>query len=173
MFKGVNFKPMAIAGILGLLSCNVLATDETLLGVVNVAKVIAESKHTKAVKQSIEDKYSDRFKALKKRSEEMEAAAIKFAKEQPTMSVDDIQKTQSELETKAKKLMMDKAKYEKEISSEQQMIQAQMISKLKKIVASIATEQHMAMVLPANSVVYALPTSDITAMVADRFEQAD
>lgn len=172
-----KFKWKSLIGLIigwSVLHANTAAASDMqqVVGVVDINKIVSQSKHTMEIKADMKKRYESRFKAIVGRTEAIEKRVKLLEKNKPTLSKDAYNKRKESIEKDAKKLLLDRSKYEKELASEQKMVEAKLISQLRKVVGRIAVEENMVLVLPKHLVIYSLPNSDITEKVRDVYESA-
>lgn len=159
---------LAFAASLALLTSPAMA--ETNLGVVNIGKIMQESKAAVSVRSQIQAKQKSFQSDLDSKEKELVAENQALAKAKDTTDKEAFGKKVKEFNEKAsaaqRQVQGRKAQLEKSVSGAQEEI----LKAAAEIVKAIATEKKLTLVVSNTQVLYGDPSLDLTDEVMKRLD---
>ena len=140
-----------------------MATD-LKIGVVDYARLFAESPQAKVVSESLQAEFGPRLQQLVTQDNALKAKGEKLQKDVATMTPDQRSKAEKDLRDAARELERKKAELQDDSNAKRQEEMNKLQRSLVSEVRDYAKSQSFDIVL-ADGVIYATPTVDITAQV--------
>jgi outer membrane protein len=154
-----------ILGSLGAMALAVPAMAADLkIGVVDYARLFAESPQAKVVSESLQAEFGPRLQQLVTQDNALKAKGEKLQKDVATMTPDQRSKAEKDLRDAARELERKKGELQDDSNAKRQEEMNKLQRSLISEVREYAKSQSFDIVL-ADGVIYATPTVDITAQV--------
>lgn len=146
------------------------ALAETRIGYVDVRAVLAESNTGKQHRATVEKYIKDKQAALKKEEEKLDALKKSFEKDALTLSDAQRQQKQKEFQEKVQALQKMAQDAERELQQKDREYTSKSIETVRAIVAEVAKEDSINLVIGRGEVLYGDDGMDLTAKVSQRFD---
>jgi outer membrane protein len=146
------------------------ALAEIKIGYVDVRAVLAESNTGKQHRATVEKYVKDKQAALKKEEEKLNGLKQSFEKEALTLSDAQKQQKQKEFQEKVQALQKMAQDAERELQQKDREYTGKSIETVRAIVAEVAREEKVNLVIGRGEVLYAEDGMDLTAKVSQKFD---
>ncbi len=166
-------KVAAVVVVAGLLvSGMALAADKPTIGVVDLRKVMTESKIGKRNEAEFEKLVNDKKAQLQKEEQKLQAMQQDFQKNQMVLTDAQKQEKQKEFQGKVDAYRKLQAEAQQTVTQKQGELTGKSLGDIKAIVAALAKEQNLSVVLdvPEQGVLYAQGGVDLTQQVIQRYD---
>lgn len=157
-----------VAGL--LVSAPVLA--DVKIGYVDMRAVLFDSKAGIQFQADMKKLQHDKEGAINKEQDQFRAMQQALAKDSLTLSESQKQEKQKAIEEKYQTMQKMVAEARGEMDRKGQEYQARSIEQIKKIVADLAKQEKINLVIATGEVVYADEGMDLTSKVTDKFDAA-
>jgi outer membrane protein len=164
----MNKAVIAAVAVMAVLSAPVLA--DMKIGYVDVRAVLAESNTGKQHRATVEKYIKDKQAALKKEEEKLNGLKQSFEKEALTLSDAQKQQKQKEFQDKVQALQKTAQDAERELQQKDREYTSKSIETVRTIVAEVAREEKVNLVIGRGEVLYAEDGMDLTAKVSQKFD---
>lgn len=131
-------------------------------------KVMSESAEMKRVATELETMKKAMVKQLESMEKEIEAAGASLDRKRSVMSEEQVVEEETALKAKIREFRIKQQNLNEQLNSEAQLRRKQMSTVLLDVVKNLAQEKSYTMVVEQVSLLYADPTTDITAEVLKR-----
>ena len=166
-------KYLAVALAAGLL-CGGLAqaADKPSIGVVDMRKVLTESKVGKRNEAEFEKLVNEKKAALQSEEQKLQKLQQDFQKEQMVLTDKQKEEKQKEFQGKVDKYRKMQSDAQAIVTKKQGELMGKSVDEIKAIVAGLAKEQGLAVVMdaPGQSVLYAESGVDLTDEVIKKYD---
>lgn len=152
-----------IVAILGALSCPAFAADLNI-GVVNVAKLLAEAPQAKSSMQSLQDEFEPRLRTINGQEDELKALAETLQKDLAVMGEDERRDAERSIREKQRDLARTQDEYLKDFNMRRNEEQSKILRSLMEEVESFAQSQNYDLII-GEGVLYANNLVDVTEQV--------
>lgn len=157
---------LVLAGL--MLSAPVLA--DVKIGYVDVRAVLTESKAGKQHRADLEKYIKDKQAVIKKEEEKLNSLKQAFEKDALTLSDAQKQQKQREFQEKVQAFQKMAQDADRELRQKDTEFTNQSIEAIRAIVAEVAREEKMNLVIGRGEVLYADGGMDLTAKVTQKFD---
>ena len=140
------------------------AAAEVKIGVVDIAKLFAESPQAKVVQEGLRAEFQPRLQQLVAQEQALKTRNDKYQKDLATMAADQRTKAEKDLRDSAREIERKKAELQDDSNAKRQEEMNKLQRSLISEVREYAKAQNFDIVI-AEGVIYATPTVDITAQV--------
>ena len=140
------------------------------VGTVDMAKVFSSSAKAKAIRTQLEAKFSAKRDALQAKAEKIQAEATKYEKNKTIMKKAERESVEKQLAKDEAQLRNERMAMQRALFSEQGEMTKKMFADVKNVIAKIAKQKHLTMVMPNNAILFSNDDSDITGDVIDRLK---
>ncbi len=164
----MNKAVIAAVAVMAVLSAPVLA--DTKIGYVDVRAVLAESNTGKQHRATVEKYVKDKQAALKKEEEKLNSLKQSIEKEALTLNDAQRQQKQKEFQDKVQALQKMAQDAERELQQKDREYTGKSIETVRAIVAEVAREEKVNLVIGRGEVLYAEDGMDLTAKVSQKFD---
>lgn len=152
-----------IVAILGALSFPTFAADLNI-GVVNVAKLLAEAPQAKSSMQSLQDEFEPRLRTINGQEDELKALAETLQKDLAVMGEDERRDAERSIREKQRDLARTQDEYLKDFNMRRNEEQSKILRSLMEEVESFAQSQNYDLII-GEGVLYANNLVDVTEQV--------
>lgn len=149
------FAPMAFA----------TTTANTKIGIINIAKIMQESKQAEKARNELKKKFGPQQEDLSKLQTKIKTDQDKLAKDQSVLAKKDLQKLQDQFENNKREFQRKQQAFVQDLQVAQTQVMRDLSQDLNKIVQDIAKNDKYDLILQRDQVVFASDTVDITAAV--------
>ncbi len=149
------------------------AFSATLIGLVDIQKVITTIKEGKNVQKTLEKAFNEKKAVLKKDEEKIKKAQEDYKKQSMVLAEAARMTKEREIQELMMKLQTKTMEYQKEIQKMEQDMKKPILEKLRPIIdeVSVAKEVDMTFELSAAPIVYAKSKVDITEEVIKAYDK--
>ena len=161
----VSFRKILLGSLVGSLLA-IPAMAEIKVGVVDYAKLFAESPQAKVVQDGLRAEFGPRLQQLMTQDQALKTKAEKLQKDAATMTADQRSKADKEMRDAARELERKRGELEDDSNAKRQEEMNKLQRSLIAQVRDFAKAQKYDIVI-AEGVIYATPTVDITAAVLE------
>ena len=156
-----------------LLAFAVPAFSATLIGLVDIQKVITTIKEGKGVQKTLEKAFNEKKAVLKKDEDKIKKAQEDYKKQSMVLADAARMTKEREIQESMMKLQTKTMEYQKEIQKMEQDMKKPILEKLRPIIdeVSAAKEVDMTFELSAAPIVYAKTKIDITDEVIKAYDK--
>lgn len=139
--------------------------SELKVGVIDLHKVVSESKEVKEVRQNLETKFKPRQEKLLKMQSAIQENIDKLRRDDAVMT--DKQKDELKQKIMQQRSELDKkgASYQEELNTAQNQAMQQFFAKVKKAIEAVANKEKYSLVIQKESAPYVATSLDITDSV--------
>src|SRR6478609_3532441 len=145
------------------------AAAEIKIGVVDIAKLFAESPQAKVVQEGLRAEFQPRLQQLVAQEQALKVRNDKYQKDLATMAADQRTKAEKDLRDSARELDRKKQELQDDSNAKRQEEMNKLQRQLFGEVREYAKAQNFDIVI-AEGVLYATPTVDITAQVLAKLQ---
>lgn len=146
------------------------AMADTRIGYVDVRAVLAESNTGKQHRATLEKYIKDKQAAIKKEEEKLDGLKKAFEKDALTLSDSQRQQRQQEFQQKVQALQKMAQEAERELQQKDRDYTGKSLETVRAIVAEVAKEEGIQLVISRGEVLYGEDGMDLTARVSQRFD---
>jgi len=166
--KMVNKFGIVLSALLLTAGTAVHADEAIKIGTVNVQQVLQQSPRVTNVSKKLEGDFKARQAKISDEQKTLQDKLEKFKKDSLTMSAKDKQSTEKKIAAERSDLVAKVVAYQQDLQKEQNKAMQSILSDLNGVVSGIAKNQHLALVLDSQAVIYS-DSVDITKAVIDGF----
>jgi outer membrane protein len=161
----------AIWGLAGMLcAAPALAQDNLKVGYVDMRMVLAESKAGKKHRAEVEKYIKDKQAAIKKEEEKLNTLRQSLEKEALTLTDAQKQEKQKSFQEKVQALQKMAGDADRELRKKDGEFTNQSLDQIRGIIAEVAKDQKINLVLSRNEVLYGEDSMNLTAKVIEKFD---
>ena len=164
-----RIRALGVAAVL-LLAATAAQADVKIAGV-RLGDVVQNSAQVKAAQAEFQAEFEKRRATLEAQNKQFNDDAQKYQRDTATMSLDQKDKTEKDLNTRKAQLEYDQHKAQDDMQARNQEMQVQVMSKIKDVIFQVAKEKGYDMVVTSGDVTGAYiinPSLDITDDVVKR-----
>lgn len=143
--------------------------DGTTIGVIDVQRALMQVDEGRAAKTQLQADFKDKQKLLDKRQDELRSLKEDLDKRASTMDPAKRKEKQEELQRKYLDLQQTYVTLQKQLMAREKQLTGRIIQKMQPILASIAQENNLDVILNAESLVWAKPDLDVTNELIRRY----
>lgn len=165
-------KFLSILVMTGLLFSPVsMAAESPKIGIINIAKIMQESKQAEKAREQLKKQFTPKQEELTKLQDKIQKAQEKLTRDKAVMAKKDLQKLNDEYETDKRDFQRKQQAFMQDLQTEQGKIMRDLSQDLNKIIQDIAAEKHYDLILQRDQVVFASETVDITETVLKKLNK--
>lgn len=150
-----------------LWSLNAWAGD---MGVVDMRQIFEASPQVKAINADLDKKFSGQRNDLVTKGKALQDDVKKLQRNESVMSKKDVAALKDKIAEQEAALRTEQAQFQKTLYAAQNDAMNTFMEKVKGVVAAVAKQKKLDMVLPKNAVVYSQDKMDITADVTAKLK---
>ncbi len=156
-----------------LLTFSLSGFSATLVGLVDIQKIITSIKEGKTVQSSLEKSFNDKKSLLKKDEEKIKKAQEDFKKQSMVLAEQARMTKEREMQEMMMKLQNKTMEYQREIQKMEQDLKKPILEKLRPIIDEVskANAVDMTFELSAAPIVYAQSKKDLTEEVIKAYDK--
>lgn len=160
-------KLLTIISVLGLLTAPVAFADTatTKIGIINIAKIMQESKQAEKARNELKKKFGSQQDDLTKLQAKIKADQDTLSKDKTVLAKKDLQKLQDQFENNKREFQRKQQAFVQDLQVAQTQVMRDLSQDLNKIVQDIAKNDKYDLILQRDQVVFASDSVDITAAV--------
>lgn len=145
----------------------------TLVGLVDIQKVITTIKEGKSVQKALEKSFNDKKAILKKDEDKIKKAQEDYKKQSMVLAEAARMTKEREIQEQMMKLQSKTMEYQKEIQKMEQDMKKPILEKLRPIIEEVSKANAVAMTfeLSAAPIIYAESKKDITSEVIAAYDK--
>ena len=145
----------------------------TLVGLVDIQKVITTIKEGKSVQKALEKSFNDKKAILKKDEDKIKKAQEDYKKQSMVLAEAARMTKEREIQEQMMKLQSKTMEYQKEIQRMEQEMKKPILEKLRPIIEDVSKANSVAMTfeLSAAPIIYAESKKDITQEVITAYDK--
>ncbi|MDR1012581.1 MAG: OmpH family outer membrane protein [Coxiellaceae bacterium] len=141
------------------------------IGVIDLNKVLLDSSQLADAKTKLKKRFGPYEKELDDLQRKFRTSIEMFSKNSPTMKSDDQKKEQQKIIAQQKELQEKQAKFQEDVTAAQNDVMKSVIKKVEEVVAKVAVEEQLDLVITKASLVYNKKEFDITNSVSKRLKE--
>lgn len=147
------------------------ATGSFKVGVVDVRQILQGSPQVAAMQKKLRDEFGARDKQIQEAQQSFQKDAEKLNKDSSVMSATDRTALMQKLQTEQQNLRTMQMTFQKDVYAKQNQEMQSIMTKMQGVIAKIAKEQNLNLVIAKEAVEYASQDVDITSQVAKELGQ--
>lgn len=165
------FKRLLTVGAVGLtLSLSTFAAGTNNIGVVNMQNVLQTAPQVKKINADLKKKFSARKDKILAMAKSLQSDMGNYSKNKAVMSTKKASALKARISSQETTLRSEQMKYQQDLMAAQNKAMQGFLTRLKSAVTKVATQKHLAIVFPKNSLLYAGSDSDITSAVLSKLK---
>ena len=133
---------LALAG----LSCAALAEDYRI-GVIHVERILRQSKPARAAEERIEQEFKGRDDDLRKREQDVQAAAAQLTKDRPSLSPEQLATRERELQTRTLDVQRQRQQFAEDLRARQFEELDKLKQRLDRVLTKYAKDRNYDLIL--------------------------
>jgi outer membrane protein len=150
---------------------NTKATASTKIAVLDLNKVLMSSPQLEAAKAKLKKEFDPRGKKIEEAQNKFQNDIQAFGKNSPTMKAEEKKAAEKSLKEEQKKLQELQTSFQKDLESAQNSEMQSIMKRVEKIVAKIAVEKDVDLIVAKSSVSYNKPDLDVTNEVVKQVKK--
>lgn len=159
-------KFLTLVTLIGLLiSPTILAADSPKIGIINIAKIMQESKQATKAREQLKKKFAPQQEELAKLQEKIKTTQEKLNRDKAVLAKKELQKLNDQFEVDKRDFQRRQQAFMQDLQTEQGKIMRDLSQTLNKTVEAVAKKQDYDLILQRDQVVFASETVDITESV--------
>lgn len=132
------------------------------IGIINVAKIMSESKQASKARDELKKKFSSRQAELAKLQDKVKAAQDKLNRDKAVMAKKELQKLSDQFENDRRELQRKQQAFMQDLQAEQNSLMRDLSEEINKIVKDVASKGKYDLIIQRDQVVFASESIDIT-----------
>jgi len=147
--------------------------EEMKIGYVDFERAFGETNEGKKIKADLKKLFETKQKELDEQQEELRKAVADLQKKQSLLPPATVGQKQAELQDRAQKVQQTMMRHQQEMNDKQTEATEKFFDRAGRVVAKLAAERNLAMVVSKSVVIYGKPELDMTNEVIKRYNAAD
>lgn len=148
---GIRY-PMKLVGVVAIAIAAVLVAlpthaDEYKIGVMNVEKILRQSKAAQAAQARIEQEFKARDADISRREQDVQAAAAQLAKDRPTLSPDEATRRDRDLDLRTRDVQRQRQQFAEDLRARQFEELDKLKARLDQVLTKYAKDNHFDLIL--------------------------
>ena len=140
------------------------------IGVVDLQKVVLESKRGKQALKNLEDEFNEKRKKIASKDKELDVLKKELIEKVSVWSNEIKEKKEEEFNQKPKIYQRQLEEFEDEIGKKNSQINQKILKEIMDILEDIMKKENYTIVLEKESLIYLSPSIDITRMVIEKYD---
>lgn len=166
------FRLSVVAVLLSaLLAAPVSAVAETKIGVVNLRQALFSSNEARSFTEKLQDDFADEEESVREAQEEARKVKERIEKDAAMMNEEERKQLANEFQEALKEFNYRKEKLDSAVSKRKQEFLEKARPEVDEAVKELLEEENLDLVLPAEAVVYARPTMDLTNKLLQKLNE--
>lgn len=163
MFKKVMALGVMSAGL--ALSATSFAASGNGIGVVDMQNVLRTAPQVKKINADLKKQFSNRKDKILTMAKSLQSDMSNYSKNKAVMSSKKASALKATIASQETQLRTQQMKYQQDLIAAQNKAMQGFLTQLKSAVTKVATQKHLSVVFPKNSLLYSGSDSDITSAV--------
>lgn len=169
----ILFSAIATFSMSGALAATDTATTANTfrIGVVDVRAVLQKSPQMASMQKKLQSEFGSREKQIQTAQQQLQADADKMNRDNAVMSAGDREALQKKIATETQSLRTMQMGFQKDVYAKQNEAMQTLLNQLQGVIASIAKENNLSLVITKDAIAYASDDVDITKQVINAMEK--
>ena len=142
------------------------------IGVVDLQKVMLESKKGKQALKTLENEFNEKRKKIESKDNELEVLKKELIEKVSVWNNEIKEKKEEEFNQKLKNYQREREEFEDEMGKKNSQINQKILKEIMEILEDIARKENYTIVLEKESLIYLSPSIDITGMVIEKYDRS-
>ena len=161
-----------VVGVLALASIAPAAdADDYRIGVIHVERILRQSKPARAAEARIEQEFKSRDTDLRKREQDVQAAAAQLAKDRPTLSPEQLATRERDLDVRTRDVQRQRQQFAEDLRARQFEELDKLKTRLDQVLTKYAKDRNYDLIL--QDAIWVARSVDITDDVIKALDTAD
>lgn len=140
------------------------------IGVVDIQKVMLESKKGKQALKDLEEEFKEKRKKIESKDKELDVLKKEIIEKVSIWSNETKERKEEEFNQKLKKYQRDREEFEEEIGKKNSQLNQKILREIMDILEDIAKKESYTIILEKEALIYLSPSVNITGRVIEKYD---
>ena len=162
---------LGVAFLASVSAASPALADDYRIGVIHVERILRQSKPARAAETRIEQEFKSRDTDLRKREQDVQAAAAQLAKDRPSLSPEQLASRERELDVRTREVQRQRQQFAEDLRARQFEELDKLKMRLDQVLTKYAKERNYDLIL--QDAIWVARSVDITEDVIKALDAAD